>query len=437
VLSLTPTAILFIVMRADVPKPRFVTSEPAEHMFGQLRQMIREFTVAEFAQLVEKLIRRLEMMCKHGFRPSRDPQKGYTASFEDYFLQSLLPVIDELSKGAVNITNDGDFVAKQMWRDVSKIISFSSKNMVKLFDVLGAAKDEMSPFCRSFTSLDDLRDEFIRYLPNTFTYDAKVPGNAADENVPQEEDEDGNSGEGDDANRVVNVVADRIRRFAEEMRGQQDVVVVDDDDDDDSEEYDPSPNDTVVAHDEGRSSNKTEELMTNFRAIFCAASVDALKDCVLRSSSSMACSAGQTAGSTSQGRKTMSLVQRWIAQPFGITEDKDALVAEDILIERDVIILAHVKIGSGVNSTTVVCPFRVLMIHEKCCNKWFVSKSLTKRWKKEDKPFKAEIRMLQKNEVDEHCDIELYNTECTKDEICKNIKDDMILDVVGKLQVIG
>ena len=106
-------------------------------------------------------------------------------------------------------------------------------------------------------------------------------------------------------------------------------------------------------------------------------------------------------GSTGQERKTKSLVQRWIAHPFGINDDKDTLVAEDVLIERDVIILAYVKIGSGVNSTTVICPFRVLMIYDKYYNKRFGSKPLTKRWKKEKKSFKVEIRMLQKNEVDE------------------------------------
>ena len=54
------------------------------------------------------------------------------------------------------------------------------------------------------------------------------------------------SGDEDDTNRVVDVVADRIRRFAEEMRGQQDVVVVVDEDD--SESDPSSPNDTVVPH---------------------------------------------------------------------------------------------------------------------------------------------------------------------------------------------
>ena len=33
--------------------------------------------------------------------------------------------------------------------------------------------------------------------------------------------------------------------------------------------------------------------------------------------------------------------------------------------------------------------------------------------------------------------MDLYNPDYTKDEICKNIKDDMILDVAGKLQAIG
>ena len=50
---------VFIVMCSDITKPRYCTSEPVEHFFGQLRTMIREFTSMEFAQLVEKLNRRL------------------------------------------------------------------------------------------------------------------------------------------------------------------------------------------------------------------------------------------------------------------------------------------------------------------------------------------------------------------------------------------
>ena len=76
---------IFIVMSSDVSKPRYFTSEPVEHFFGQLRTMIREFTTLEFSQLCEKLIRRLEKMYKYGFNPSRDPNKGYTSTFRNYF----------------------------------------------------------------------------------------------------------------------------------------------------------------------------------------------------------------------------------------------------------------------------------------------------------------------------------------------------------------
>ena len=78
-------AFMFIVLRSDVPKPRHCTSEPAEHTFGMLRQIIREFTSLEFSQLVEKQIRRLKIMYRHHFRPSRDPSKGYQATYEDFY----------------------------------------------------------------------------------------------------------------------------------------------------------------------------------------------------------------------------------------------------------------------------------------------------------------------------------------------------------------
>jgi len=36
---------MYMVMRADVSKPRHLTSEPLEHFFGMLREMIRELLV--------------------------------------------------------------------------------------------------------------------------------------------------------------------------------------------------------------------------------------------------------------------------------------------------------------------------------------------------------------------------------------------------------
>eukprot|EP00957_Ditylum_brightwellii_P085391 6496584-Ditylum_brightwellii.AAC.1 len=105
--------------------------------------------------------------------------------------RSLLPDDDKWINRAVNLKNDGDFTAKQMWGNLSKIISFSSKNMLKRFHVLGVATDEISLFCHLFSSLNDLRDEFMHYLPNTFTYN-DVPGNAVDDDA-QDKDENEDS----------------------------------------------------------------------------------------------------------------------------------------------------------------------------------------------------------------------------------------------------
>ena len=56
------------------------------------------------------------------------------------------------------------------------------------FATVGAQQDEVSPFCRNFSYLSDLRDEFIRYLPHTFNYD-NVAGNGIEQ--PNEDDKTG------------------------------------------------------------------------------------------------------------------------------------------------------------------------------------------------------------------------------------------------------
>ena len=82
-------AFMFIILRSDTLKPFLSISEPAEHFFGMLRQVIREFTCLEFIQLAENQIRRVEQMYKHNFRPSRDASKGYSATYEKFYYAIL------------------------------------------------------------------------------------------------------------------------------------------------------------------------------------------------------------------------------------------------------------------------------------------------------------------------------------------------------------
>ena len=58
-----------------------------------------------------------------------------------------------------------------------------------------------------------------------------------------------------------------------------------------------------------------------------------------------------------------------------------------------------------------------------------------KVWKKESKPYKLEVRMLEKNPLDEYVDVALcaYGT-FNHDDILKIVADSEVVSVVGKMQ---
>ena len=145
-------------------------------------------------------------MFKNNFRPSRDPSKGYQATFGNFISYCMDEGID-LMEGTVTIARDSDFVARQLWSHVASLISFSSGLMNNLLDTLHVSTNDISPFCRDFVSLEDLRDEFIGYLPSTFHYD-DVHGERSD--VAAEDDE-GEESQTSDAEKTL---ADRVARFA-------------------------------------------------------------------------------------------------------------------------------------------------------------------------------------------------------------------------------
>ena len=45
---------VFIVLLKDITKPWLATSEGAEHTFGMLLTIVREFTTMKFVQLIER-----------------------------------------------------------------------------------------------------------------------------------------------------------------------------------------------------------------------------------------------------------------------------------------------------------------------------------------------------------------------------------------------
>ena len=82
----------------------------------------------------------------------------------------------------------------------------------------------------------------------------------------------------------------------------------------------------------------------------------------------------------------------------------------------------------------VWCSFRVVNIYEKYYNKWFMSKQPCKKWKKEPKPYKLKVRLLNKNVLQEYCDADLGKEGYGNDDIFRIVKDSLVLDVVGRFQ---
>ena len=74
-------------------------------------------------------------------------------------------------------------------------------------------------------------------------------------------------------------------------------------------------------------------------------------------------------------------------------------------------------------------------LFDKYYNKWFMSKDPQKIWRNEDKPYKLEVRMLEKNALNEYTDVDMFGEHTfQRKEVCKIVMDSEVLSVVGKLQ---
>ena len=108
-------------------------------------------------QLIEKRTRRLNLIFCNGFVTSRDPQKGYASTFTDFIVLSR----DErppLMNGSVEIYPNGSPVVEKLWGAVGKVISYTSILIQHLFNTVGVAAEEQSPFYRIFLSPTNLRE---------------------------------------------------------------------------------------------------------------------------------------------------------------------------------------------------------------------------------------------------------------------------------------
>ena len=102
--------------------------------------------------------------------------------------------------------------------------------------------------------------------------------------------------------------------------------------------------------------NNNVQLMAHTRALMRVTDADELLSKVV--TASLCLDRKETIGGVvSFARKAKSLIGRWLAKSaVGVPDcGGDALTTNEIIIERDVVVLLNVKIGQGASAATVAC----------------------------------------------------------------------------------
>ena len=170
---------VFLALRSDVIKLHSCTSEPAEHGFGNIRKIFREFDCADFCSLSDREQIRLNQMFAGNLKAAKEIH-GYGATFEDY-IEALKAQGLEGGPCMINYSDNAAPVAEQLWPHVKKIIDQAERMIVPLLRLIGVDQGEMSPFCKSFETTKELLRAYISYCPKTFSYkgqSGEMEGNA-------------------------------------------------------------------------------------------------------------------------------------------------------------------------------------------------------------------------------------------------------------------
>ena len=88
----------------------------------------------------------------------------------------------------INLQKDAKPVSTQLWPYVRKIIREANQLMIPFLKLLGVTSIQMSPFCKDYTTIVELKETYVLYCPRTFTYDEFV-GMEDEEDIEHVEDD--------------------------------------------------------------------------------------------------------------------------------------------------------------------------------------------------------------------------------------------------------
>eukprot|EP00978_Attheya_sp_CCMP212_P004721 scaffold10357_cov66-Attheya_sp.AAC.7 len=368
-------AFSFLLLRSDARKPHNLTSEPAEHEFGNYRtKKDREFPpLLGVCNLAENNACRSRMMFLSNLIPTCDAQKGYQATHSDRVAYNKICTL-LLEGGPVPISADGCSVAAQLWSTVSAVIATASNLMKPFLLFLGVTDEEISPFCHNLTSLDDLCDAFIAYCPSTFSYEGSVGIGKKDNDAEM------NSDDGIMPKAIVNM----MRGLVNDLLGPDGTDNLDasatEDNSGTGNAATATTNEAQPMQMQGEINNA--KIVHAVESLLTCADMAHLSKLALDTSSFLDTN-GQ--GSTRSERKVKSLRSRWICSSGSKNTRDTNSSKEGMWIERGTILTLGVTLGRGTAATIVTHKYPVIAVFEKSYNKWFMTgekRNGHRRWQK-------------------------------------------------------
>ena len=434
---------MFLVLRSDISKPRHCTSEPAEHTFGNMRQAQREFSCSDFASLVEKEQRRMNLLFEGDLMPTREAKKGYLATYHDSVQHAKLKSTDlQVGPCDIDITSPKP-VSEQQWFHVSKIIYQANAMILSLFKCAGVAETEMSPFCKNFKNTNELLAAYVAYCPRTFSF-RTMSGSTEEEEESEddeiEKDETSNENEQQVASQRIQHLAAELLRFSDDA-GHLVVPC-----------NDAIGTVTEIIEQEVEKSTdviETEiaDLISTYSDLLTKCSVENLFDRILSVSAIVqSVQGGKERGSTLRNRKVKSLLARWINSSSETNidnaeeteeshQDADAIDSGVNMIGRDTIVSSIISRGTIKFEKEYI----VIGMYDKYYNKWFMTGE-NKSWgaavtKNEKKRYKMAIRMVEDGALDKYDYVCPCGDEYSRKEVFRIVDGNTIIDVKGKYNV--
>jgi len=211
----------FLIMRADICQPHRLTSEPSEHTFAILRNMIREFTVLDFTNLIRKLDRFWISLMNGNLKAFRETRHGYGATINHHEESPRKgkekgPVHINYKKDNpfVEAAGTGNAVSDDIWKHLKPILNKTNDGMrTFLKEALGVEK--FHAMSEPFDNLDELTERLKDSMKSKKHSEGAPTAGASDVETEVEEENIGTDDAFDLHEALRNRMIKRVIRIEE------------------------------------------------------------------------------------------------------------------------------------------------------------------------------------------------------------------------------